>query len=112
MNPYQKRKQAIEKKLREHADAYKAVLDKAKEEERQPTEEDRADISQHVEAIEVLKKELAEVEANIKTLDEVTELSKFASSDDPETETKREPARPKQPSRWATSSSRPMPTRP
>lgn len=75
MNQYEKRAKAIKQNLAEHAEAYKAILDKAEEEDRQPTEEDRAAITEHMTAIKTLQKEQAEVEANIKTLDEVTALS-------------------------------------
>lgn len=76
MNQYERRNQAVEEKLREHAKAYKAILDKAEEEDRQPTEEDRTEITEHMKAIETLKSEKAEVEANIETLKEVNDLSK------------------------------------
>src|SRR5687767_2925173 len=76
MNQYERRNAAIDEELRKHAKDYKAVLDKAEEENRQPSEEDRAKITEHMKAIETLKGEKVEVEANIKTLDEVERLSR------------------------------------
>lgn len=75
-NPYQDRIDAINKKLRDHADHYGAILAKAKEEGRQPTDDDRKAIGEDTEAIELLKKELAEAERNNKTAQEVEALSR------------------------------------
>src|SRR5512134_1683114 len=76
MNRFERRIKAIDEQLKEHAVAYKAVLDKADEENRQPTDEDRAEITEHMKRIEVLKVEKAEAEANAKQLQEVDDLSK------------------------------------
>jgi HK97 family phage major capsid protein len=76
MNQYEKRNRAIDEELRKHAKEYKAILDKAEEENRQPTEEDRGEITEHMQAIETLKAEKVDVEANIKTIKEVDELSR------------------------------------
>ncbi len=79
MNPYQKRKKAIEEQLRSEAADYKAILDKARKEERQPTQEERDEIAEHVKAIDVLEKELDEVNANIETLERVKETERKLS---------------------------------
>jgi HK97 family phage major capsid protein len=76
MNQFERRNRAIDEALSQHAKEYKAILDKAEEEDRQPTEDDRAEITEHMKAIETLKAEKAEVEANIATLKEVDSLSK------------------------------------
>lgn len=76
MNQYEKRIAACDEKMREHASAYKEILDKASEEDRQPTEDDRAKITEHMQAIETLKGEKVEAEANLKTYEDMEGLSK------------------------------------
>lgn len=76
MNQFEKRIAACDEKLREHASEYKSILDKAKEEDRQPTEDDRAAITEHMQAIETLKAEKAETEKNLKTYLEMEDLSR------------------------------------
>lgn len=74
MNQYKKRKQAIQKSLREHADAWQDILKKSREEnDGELTEEEREQIVEHTKAIDTLKAELAEVEKNIETLSQVDE---------------------------------------
>jgi HK97 family phage major capsid protein len=76
MNRFEKRKLAIEKSIREEIDEYKAVYKKADDEDRDPTDEERLDIESHLKAIETLKTEKEEVEANIKTLDHVDDIGR------------------------------------
>jgi HK97 family phage major capsid protein len=73
---YLKQKAATEQKLKDEALAYKAVLDAASKEERDLTDDDRTEIAEHMKNIEVLEKQLAEVEQNIKTLEDVDAISK------------------------------------
>ena len=76
MNRFEKRKVAIEKSIREHIDSYKAIYKKADDEDRDPTDEERLDIESQLKAIEILKTEKEEVEANIKTLEHVDDIGR------------------------------------
>lgn len=71
--PFDARMASIEKALKEEAAAYKAVLQKAKDEQRQPNEDERNEISEHVEEIERLKVERDECQKNIDTHNRVNE---------------------------------------
>ena len=74
MNQYKKRKQAIQKALREHADAWQEILEKSrKENDGELTEDEREAILEHTKAIDTLRAELEEVEKNIATLEKVDE---------------------------------------
>ena len=76
MNRFEKRKVAIEKSIREHIDSYKAIYKKADDEDRDPTDDERLDIESQLKAIEILKTEKEEVEANIKTLEHVDDIGR------------------------------------
>lgn len=68
MNRFEKRQHAIDKTIRGHIDAYKAIYKNADSEDRDPTDDERLEIESELKAIETLKKERGEVDANIKTL--------------------------------------------
>lgn len=76
MNRYEKRKRAIEETIRGEIDKYKAIYKKAEDEDRDPSDEERLDIESHLKAIETLKGEKEEVEANIKTLQNVEDIGR------------------------------------
>ncbi len=76
MNRFEKRKLAIDKSIREHIDSYKAVYKNAESEDRDPTDEERLDIESQLKAIETLKTEREDVEANIKTLQSVDDIGR------------------------------------
>ena len=76
MNQFEKIIAACDEKLKEHANQYKSILDTAKDEDRQPSDDEKTEISEHVSAIEVLKSEKADAEANNKTHQEMLEFSK------------------------------------
>jgi hypothetical protein len=76
LNRFEKRKSAIEKAIREHIEQYKAIYKKADDEDRDPTDEERLDIESQLKAIETLKTENAEVEANLKTIQHVDDISR------------------------------------
>jgi HK97 family phage major capsid protein len=71
MNRYERQKAAIEKQIGEHVAAFRAIYAKAEEDDRDPTDEERLDVESHLKAIETLKNERAEAEANIKTMEDV-----------------------------------------
>lgn len=76
MNRFEKRKKAIEQAQLEHVEKYRAIYKKAEEEDRDPSEDERLDIEQHLKAIETLKAEKEDVEANLKTLEQVEDLGR------------------------------------
>lgn len=76
MNRFERRNRAIDEAIRGHIDAYKAIYKKADDEDRDPTDEERLDIESNLKAIETLKSEKSEVEANIKTLQQVEDLGR------------------------------------
>lgn len=94
MNQHERKLESIKKVQREHVDAYKAIWAKADEEEREPSEEERLEVEAHLKDIEDLNAEKAEVEATLKTLGRVNDISRSLGHEEPE-EPKREPARPK-----------------
>lgn len=76
MNRYEKQKVAVEKAIGEEIEHYKAIYKQAEVEDRDPTDDERLDIESHLKAIETLKKEREEAEANIRTLQHVDDLGK------------------------------------
>lgn len=76
MNRFEKRNAAIDTAIREHIAAYKAVYKKADDEDRDPTDEERLEIESELKAIETLRTEKNEVEANIKTLTHVDDIGR------------------------------------
>lgn len=76
MNRYEKQKVAVEKAIGEQIEEYKAIYKNAENEDRDPTDDERLDIESHLKAIETLKKEREEAEANIRTLQHVDDLGK------------------------------------
>ena len=76
MNRFEQKKQAVEQAMLDKVDAYKAIYKKADDEQRDPTTEERLEIEGHIKAIETLKQEKADVEANLKTLQEVEDIGR------------------------------------
>ena len=76
MNRYEKQKKAVEKAIRGEIDEYKAIYKHAEDEDRDPTDEERLDIESHLKAIETLKVEKEDCEANIKTLEHVDDIGR------------------------------------
>ena len=76
MNRFERRQRAIDEAIREQITEYKSIYKRADNEDRDPTDEERLDIESHLKAIETLKSERDEVEANIKTLGHVDDIGK------------------------------------
>src|SRR5215831_14408886 len=77
MNRYEKRKKAIERAMAEHVEGFQAIYAKAKaDDDREPTDDERLEVEQHLRDIETLKVEREEVEANIKTIQHVDDLGR------------------------------------
>jgi len=76
MNRYEKRKKAIEQAIGGEIQQYQEIYKKANDEDREPSDDERLDIESHLKAIETLKTEKEEVEANIKTMQHVEDLGR------------------------------------
>lgn len=76
MNRFEKRKKAIEQAIAGEIEQYRAIYKKADTEDRDPTDDERLEIEGHLKAIETLKTEKDEVEANIKTLEQVDDIGR------------------------------------
>jgi HK97 family phage major capsid protein len=76
MNRYEKKKQAVEEAIRKEIDSYQAIYKKADTEDRDPTDDERLEIESHLKAIETLKVEKSEAEANIETLKGVEDIGR------------------------------------
>lgn len=92
MNRFQKRIVAIEKSMREEVDAYQAIYKAADaDDQREPTQDERLQIERHLSAIETLKLEKAECEAQSATLERVDELGRSLGTSVPEIQVGSEP---------------------
>lgn len=75
-NRFEKRKQAIDRAIREEITAYKDIYARADNDDRDPSDEERLEIESHLKAIETLKVEREGVEENIKTLAHVDDIGR------------------------------------
>jgi len=71
-NQYERQKQAHERLIQEKIDSYQEIVNSKEE----MTEEQRDDVARAIKDINVLKKELDEVNANLKTLQEVEDIGR------------------------------------
>ena len=76
MNRFEQRKAAIEQAMLDHVNEYKAIYKKADERGEDPTQEERLEIESHLKSIETLKTEQKDVEANLKTLQDVEDIGR------------------------------------
>jgi HK97 family phage major capsid protein len=76
MNRYEKKKKAVEEAIRKEIDSYQAIYKTADTEDRDPTDDERLEIETHLKAIETLKVEKKEAEANIETLKGVEDIGR------------------------------------
>jgi HK97 family phage major capsid protein len=76
MNRYEKQKAALEKAIAERIAEYQAIYKKAESEDREPDEGERLDIESKLKAIETLKRERGEAEANIDQMKRVEDLGR------------------------------------
>jgi HK97 family phage major capsid protein len=76
MNRYEKEIKAIDEAMLGHVKAFEDIYAKEKAEDRKITEEERLEVEEHVKAIEVLKVEKGEAEANLKTVNEVADIGR------------------------------------
>jgi HK97 family phage major capsid protein len=76
MNRYERQKLAIEKAIGEKIEAYQAIYKKAENENRDPEDAERLEIEAHLKAIETLKKERDDAEANIEQMKRVEDLGR------------------------------------
>lgn len=91
MNRFERQKQAVEKAIAEHIEAYKAIYKRADDENRDPSDEERLDVESHLKAIETLKVERQEADANIETLKRVDDLGRELGPAIPAIQVKSEP---------------------
>jgi HK97 family phage major capsid protein len=75
-NRFERDMEALNKKMAEHVDAFKAIYAKADEEDRRPTDEERLEVEEHHRAIETLKGEKKLIQENIDTLKSVDDLGR------------------------------------
>ena len=76
MNRYEKEIKAIDEAMLGHVKSFEDLYKKEKDEDRDLTEDERLEVEQHVKAIEVLKAEKAQAEANLKTVNEVQDIGR------------------------------------
>jgi HK97 family phage major capsid protein len=76
MNRFEKQKLAVEKAMGEHVKSFQAIYAKAKDEDRDPSDEERLEVESHLKAIETLKVDRADAEENIKTLQHVEDIGR------------------------------------
>jgi HK97 family phage major capsid protein len=76
MNRFEKRRAAIDEAIGERIENYKAIYKKADDEDREPTHDERLEIESQLKAIETLRTEREDVEANIKTMQEVDDIGR------------------------------------
>jgi HK97 family phage major capsid protein len=76
MNRYERQKAAIEKAIGERISEYQEIYKKAESEDRDPEEHERLEIEQKLKAIETLKKERDEAQANIDQMKQVAEFGR------------------------------------
>ena len=76
MNRYEKEIQAIDEAMLKHVQSFEAIYKKESDEDRKLTEDERLEVEQHVKAIEVLKAEKKEAEANLATVKDVEEIGR------------------------------------
>jgi len=79
----ERRKKAIELEMQRHSGEIKTIWKKADEEDRESNSDERRDVEAKLKAIELLKGELAEVEANIKVEQDVNDVSRGLGSAEP-----------------------------
>lgn len=75
-NRFEKRRDAIRQEMLEHVEAYKAIYKAAEERDEDPNQDEQKDITDHLQAINVLDEEKQGVEANIKTLQGVDDKAR------------------------------------
>ncbi|HVJ27785.1 MAG TPA: phage major capsid protein [Vicinamibacterales bacterium] len=71
MNRYEKELQAIDQAMLEHVKGFEDIYALETKEDRKLTDDERLEVEKHVKAIEVLKGEKSEAEANLKTVKDV-----------------------------------------
>src|SRR5690242_5209985 len=76
MNRYEKEIKAIDEAMLKHVQSFEAIYKKEQDDDRKLTEDERLEVEQHVKAIEVLKAEKSEAEANLKTVQEVEDIGR------------------------------------
>jgi HK97 family phage major capsid protein len=76
MNRYEQKVKAVETAMLDRVEQYKAIYSKADEDNRDPSTEERLEIEGHLKAIETLKVEKAEAEANLKTIQDVEDIGR------------------------------------
>jgi HK97 family phage major capsid protein len=76
MNRYEREIKSIDEAMLKHVQSFEAIYKKETEEDRKLTEDERLEVEQHVKAIEVLKVEKNEAEANLKTVQEVEDIGR------------------------------------
>lgn len=91
MNRFELQLTAIDQKLKEHVDAYKAIYKKADDDRRSLDEQEEKTVLEHHEAIDLLKDERATTERQLKQLREVEELGRSLGPAVPSIEVKSEP---------------------
>jgi len=79
----ERRKKAIELEMQRHSGEIKGIWQKADEEDRESNSDERRDVESKLKAIELLKTELAEVEANIKVEQDVNDVSRGLGQAEP-----------------------------
>ena len=75
MTRNERRKKAIEQEMQRHSGEIKSIWKKADEDDRESSPDERKDVESKLKAIELLKDELSEVEANIKVEQDVNAVS-------------------------------------
>src|SRR4051812_11090460 len=80
MNRYEKEIKAIDDVMLGHVKAFEAIYQKEHDEDRKLTEDERLEVEEHVKAIEVLKKEKEEAQANLKTVQDVEDVGRMPAT--------------------------------
>lgn len=91
MNRYERQIKGIEEAQFKHANAIKEMYDLERKEDRSLTQDERNEVESHVKAIETLKTERADAEANLKTLQEAEDLGRKLGPAVPSMSVKSEP---------------------
>jgi hypothetical protein len=76
MNRYEQEIKAIDEAMLKHVHSFEAIYKKEQDEDRKLTEDERLEVEQHVKAIEVLKSEKKDAEANLATVKEVGDIGR------------------------------------
>lgn len=76
MNRYERQIKGIEEAQHNHATAITELYDRERKEDRALTEDERNEVQEHVKAIETLKIEKTDAEANLKTLQEAEDIGR------------------------------------